>query len=193
MNYSNEPRPRDFVKDVETSANLFMLFVRVWATSLEVFLHYGMGRRYLGWNAIGVFALVPVYGLFWPRHDLGPLALFLAAYLFMVFVTRASMFSVGPLDRHSYYNGFPRFLRKKKAGHEAHFKGCHEPMFVFFLGGGISIPNPPLGCFLMIGALCLLLQGAVSQALHDSQSMDINDALIEQSHLTNQFRSRTKR
>jgi hypothetical protein len=170
------------------SVGLFIC--RVLAVSVEVFLHKGMGERYLGLQAAAVLLLVPVYSLFWPGYDLRPLMLFLPAYLVMCFVARAGI--AARLKRgehcHSHYTGWPHGIKPGTKCSELTAKRVVEPAIVMMAGFLLRQFNPPLGTYLMFAAAGLLISVSASDAEQRTRSLDINDAVIDQEQVADRFR-----
>ena len=170
---------------------LALFVVRTWATSLEVFLHRDLGERYLGWNAAAVLLLVPLYLLGWERYDPGPMLLFLGAYLFFCFIARMGMVRrrMRGESCHSMYTGWPRFLGPKAKISEIRMKQFVEPPITFLVGWMVRGEfNAPLGTYLMIGAVCLVISVNASETISRMRTLDMNDAVIEQEQTAERFR-----
>jgi hypothetical protein len=182
----------DMFKDAERTANVLMFVVQAWATSVEVFIRRDMGRRYLGWNAVAVLVLVPIYCIYWERYDLSPMFWFLGAYMLMCAVNRTSNLRHGDRARHSYYNGYPRMVRANAVIDEVRFKRFSEPFVVGMLGASLTQFNQPLGWYFIFGAICLCIQAMVWNQLEEVKVMDLNDSLLEQSYLAERFRSKSR-
>ncbi len=190
---SNENR--NMFDDFEQSMNIVMFLIHTWACSLEVFLHKNMGTRYLGFTAVAVFGLIPIFAVFWEGHNLEPLMGYLAFYFLMVIVTRATAVTRRLRGEicHSYYNGFPRLLNPKSRIDELQFKMFQEPLLVFIFALLVIQINQPLGWYLIFGAASLRFKSFVWSRVDDVKVMDLNDAMIEQSHLEERFRHRGRR
>ncbi len=167
----------------------------VLAVSVEVFLHRSrtFGERYLGMQAAAVMLVVLFYGACWEGHDVSPLLGFLLAYLFMCFVVRIG----GLIERrrtgvweHSLYNGFPRILRLMPWLGEHRAKLYVEPMLVFLVGVFTMPLNEPLGGYLILASMGLLLSVNLTVGYERTRAMDMNDAAIEQRDLAERFRER---
>ncbi|MFO0942068.1 MAG: hypothetical protein U0930_15120 [Pirellulales bacterium] len=173
---------------------LLLFVLRIWATSVEVFLHRDMGSRYLGFNAVGVFFLVPIYWSFkWPHHNVEPMLLFLLAYLAMVLVTRASVLrrAVSGEICHSFYNGFPRLLAQNATEREeAVAKRYAEPITLIGFGYLTATLCEPLGWYVMIAGVSMLVLGILSNLSTQMQVTNLRDAMIEQRYMAEQFRKR---
>jgi len=170
---------------------LALFLVRAWATSLEVFLHRDFGERYLGWQAVVVWLLVPCYASTWRGYDVRPLLLFLPAYLLMCVISRMKMLARrhGGEMCHSFYTGWPRILKPTVKGKELTVKRIYEPVFMFFLGFAIRDRiNAPLGTYFMIGAVCLFISVSASEMASRVRSLDLNDTAIDQEIIAERFR-----
>jgi hypothetical protein len=182
----------DWFGDMARTANVMLFVVRVWATSIEVFIRRGMGRRYLGLHAAAVLLLVPLYCLFWELYDVRPMVWFLEAYVGMLLVSRISRLRRGKEDCHSYYDGFPRMLKSEHWECEVRFKRINEPLLVGCLGAGIVVVSQPLGWYVIIGAIALAIQSEVWEQWEAARAMDIHDAMLEQSFLAKRLRSKSR-
>ena len=89
--------------------NIVLFIIRTWSTSIEVFLRRDFGDRYLGWQAMAVLILVPLYSLGWRDYDLQWLSWFIPAYLVRCLYVRVCAFTKRQRGEywHSYYNGWP--------------------------------------------------------------------------------------
>jgi hypothetical protein len=184
-----QSNPQDSGDTTRNGINIAMLIIRAWATSLEVFLHKGMGRRYNGIQAALVLLLVPFYSLAWPHDDLRPLLWFLLAFLVMCGVTRIGSLLRRGQPCHSFYTGWPRLMGRTRKLSEVTFKRYIEPILVLAIGFALrENVNPPLGTYLMIGAGCLFLSVSVSVIEEQVRAEDMNDAVIEQSMVAERFR-----
>lgn len=170
---------------------LAMFILRVWGVSLEVFLHRGMGDRYLGNQAAAVLLLVPLYASFWKGYDVRPLLYYLVFYVLACWISRwksARARARGELC-HSRYSGWPRFLGPKARVDEITMKRFYEPAMACAIGWTIRYSyNVPLGTFVMIGSWCLFSWVGISHAYHEAKARDLNDAAIEQELLAGRFR-----
>lgn len=184
---------RSFIEDAKHSANIFAFLAWVWGTSLQVFIRKNMGRRYLGWNAIFVFALIPCFSLLWPPQDTGALYLFLGAYMFMAAYRRMQSLRVDALSEHSYYTGFPTTMKKGPNMDEVSYKLYSEPILVVIIGAMVTLFSKPLGWYIIFGGFALLIQASISKQLTDAEIMDTNDAMLDQQIVAEQFRRRVRR
>jgi len=178
-------------------ANIFLFICWAWGTSIEVFLHRNFGNRYLGFQALAVFFLVPVFGLGWEQYDLRPLTYFLPAYLLMLIVARIGVlrrYWRGDSSCHSMYSGWPRLLRPDGAITELRCKRLAEPALVFASGYIVcNFGELPLGVYLMCGAVCLAITVNVDLTVQRMRVQRMNDAVIEQRLLAERFRETQRR
>ena len=161
-------------------ASLGLFICRVFAFSLEVFLHKDMGKRYPGLQAVVVFLAIPFYMLGWEGYDLRPMLWFLVAYVFMSAVNRIGALAANETPQHTYYTGWPRLLSRASRLNEVTFKRFFEPVLVLAVGFIVRQQfNAPLGAYLIAGAACLYI--TVTASLMEQQVLadDINDRLVE--------------
>jgi hypothetical protein len=193
MNEQQQPNQQgDMFEDAQLGVNILMFVVQAWATSLEVFIRRDIGCRYLGWNAVSVLILVPIYSMYWEHFDISPMFWFLLAFLLMCGVARTSNLRQGNRGRHSYYNGYPRMVKANAVINEVRFKRFNEPFVIGMLGACLTQFNQPLGWYIFFGAVCLCIQATVWNQLEEVKVMDLNDSMLEQSYLAERFRSRSR-
>jgi hypothetical protein len=172
-------------------ANLLLFVCWSWATSVEVFLHKNFGSRYLGFQALAVFFLVPFFGLAFEQYDLVPLVLFLPAYFLMLVIAR-----IGVLRRrwrgeecHSMYTGWPRLLKPTDKIPELKAKRLIEPLIVSGLGFILTqVGEVPLGAYLVGAGICLAITVNIDLSLAQMRAQRMHDAVIEQRQLASRFR-----
>lgn len=170
--------------------NIVLLFLRAWATSLEVFLHRDFGARYLGLQAAMVIVLIPLYCTACAGEDIRPMFGLLAAYFAMCVVNRLSSLgrNAQVAANHSFYTGYPRLMRVLPWLSEMTVKKFAEPLLVFVAGVFVCAVSPALGVYLILGAFALM--GSV-MAVEDAQrlrAVEMNDAVIEQQIVAERFR-----
>lgn len=177
-----------------TNEGLFnaALFVcRAYATSLEVFLHRGLGSQYLGLQAAAVLILVPLFGCAWEGHDLTVLLLFIPAYLVMCIIARIDMFRRWRRGEycHTQYSGWPRLMTAKATMTELACKQYVEPLLVFALGYCVlQMGERPFGGYLMFSAVCLAISTNIDVVVDRMRAAKMNDAVIEQELVAERFR-----
>lgn len=192
MNEPNESR-RGIFADAEYGANILLWLTLFWSTIIKVFLHNGIGRRYLRINVIGGALLIPIFSCYCPPQDVGYLGLLWLAFLFMVAVRQVQAASPSARRCHSQYNGFPWLMRFTWCESEVDFKRFWEPLIVFLTGFLVSAINLPLGSFLIWGAICMFIRGSIVNAYNQMRLDDARDAMIEQEVFAEQLNSRFRR
>lgn len=165
----------------------------VLAVSVEVFLHRSrtIGERYLGLQATAVIAIVPLYSLFWEDHDVVPLMRFLGMFLFMCFIARVGQLQQrrrGGPQVHTRYTGYPRICSVFRRLSERTAKMFVEPMLVFLAGVFIMPSSEPLGGYLMLASLGLLISVHMSVGYDRVRALDMHDAALDQRGIASQFR-----
>jgi hypothetical protein len=171
--------------------NVLNFVIETWATSVQVFLHVRFGERYFGLQAAAVLLLIPFYMTCWPHDDLRLMTLYLPAYLVMCGVARLDMLSRrrrGDVPAHSRYSGCPVFTKWFGRMSEVTVKTVMEPAILFIIAAMVRSDNRPLGTYLMIGAVCMAVQGQLGLAWMRMRATDMHDSVIEQQEIANQFR-----
>jgi hypothetical protein len=133
----------------------FLFICQSLGVSVEIFLHRGMGSRYLGFPALAATVLIFFYPVFWPGCN------------------------PEPMQEHSYYTGRPRLMRYMGRASEVTIKRLVEPAFVFFTGIFVMPVSEMLGSYLCLAAGGLLVSVNVNLAYERTQAMDMNDASID--------------
>lgn len=185
-----QPQPSESpFASARNSLNFGLSVSRIWATSLEVFLHSGLGHRYLGVQALAVLLLIPIYTMFWQGYDIRPLVWFLMAYLAMCFVNRIGNLARSGERQHSYYTGWPRLIGRTSKLSELVVKRFIEPALALAIGFILRVNvNAPLGTYLMIGAGCLFVSVSASEMEDQTNLDDLHDRVIEQETIAERFR-----
>jgi hypothetical protein len=175
--------------DFRTTMNMGVMVVRALAVTMEVFLHQGFGARYFGLQAVVAVPVIFIFGIFWQGHDLEPLMLFLALYVFAcVYARIATGIRQYRGDCvHSRYSGYPSFLGRKAAHAEGNMKLLIEPCFVALCGFAMTEFNRPLGTYRVLAAIGLYLSNSMDKAWRAAQSMDLQDAVFEQRQKASRF------
>ena len=185
-------RPSEPFQSLRGNLNLMIFVIRTWSTSLEVFFRRDFGDRYLGVQAMAVLILVPLYSLGWQDYDLRPLYWFIPAYLLRcLYVRQRAIWTRQPGDWcHSYYDGWPTGLKSTAKISERTFKRFFEPASALALGFMVRnfLGEGPLGCYLMIGGACMFWSGHLTQMAYRTRLKNIQDAMIEQQLLAEEFR-----
>lgn len=190
MHSPHTPHQQGLLGSARSGFTVGLFLCRCLAVSLEVFLHTGIGERYLGMQAFAVLVLVPVYMLFWPGYDLRPMTAFWWAYFVMCGFVRlgAAVRRKRGEHGHSRYTGWPRGMTERAKLSELTVKRMFEPMYVLVCGYFIRQVNPPLGTYLMLAAGGLCISASANEAEQRMQVMDLNDAVIAQETVAEQFR-----
>ena len=170
--------------------NLLMVVLHIYSTSIEVFLHRGMGARYLGLQAVFVLFLVPLHTGFMRTKDPSLTGLFLLAYLGACLGQRAIMLARQRTGEvvHSRYNGYPWLLGAKSRIDELTWKGRVEPLLVVLGGVLFACLDEGFGSFVMTAGGAMFLKNLMHQQLRSQELMDMQDSLVEQQQRAAQFR-----
>lgn len=185
------PQPqRGFFDSSRDGLSLGLFLCRTCATSLEVILHKGMGRRYLGLQAAAALLLIPFYSLAWSEYDLRPLMCFLVVYIVMCFFARVDGLLRGRrgAQQHTFYSGWPRLMGTSTKICELTFKRFVEPALALAFGFALRQVDPPLGTYLMIGGVCLFISVSAAEVAGRERASDMNDAVLEQEWIAERFR-----
>lgn len=177
----------------ERSVNRGMLICHALAVSVEVFLHRPstFGERYMGMQVPVAMLILFFFPIFWRGHDPAPLLWFLAAFVVMCAAVRARAVKRrlrGEAQPHSYYSGEPRMLRLARRTPETKVKSMLEPLFVWGASLCVMPVSEPLGTYLLIAGVGLLITVNASVRQERTRSLDLNDALIDQRRIAEQWR-----
>lgn len=176
-------------KDRHLVGELIEGLARSTALSVEAFLHRGFGSSYVGCG-VGAFIVMYVFSTFFQRENLGPLAVFAGLYgiFWLIACINALIRRWRKMERvHSRYNGRPHFCRLLPGWQELNVKHL-ESLLVIFIGFVIWILNRPLGDYLMMAGVFVLVRGYfIASALRD-RAVELNDAVIVQKEVAEQFR-----
>ena len=182
----------DHKNESSAAEGVLLLILNAWAFSLEAFLHRDFGERYVGAQGAAVIALIPVYCAFWEGYNLTPMLLLLPAYLVMCIAARVEIIRRrrrgGDLG-HSYYSGWPRIMRFCPGKDMTQVKAKIEPLIVVLLGVAFCTCYPPLGVYLMVGALCMGAKTNGETVADRGLDLDLNDLVIEQEVRAERFRA----
>lgn len=169
---------------------LIPLTVGALAVSLEVVLHRRMGKNSVGVRGALAFIMIPMWTVFWPEMDPGPLFVFWLLFLLGCVRNR---FKPAPPGWHTRYTGepvllrfVPKFLRRKID--ESRFKSKVEPLMVFVLGAVLMEFVPILGSFLLTAAIGLFISLDGIERITKAKAERLCDARIDQEHLVQRFR-----
>ena len=176
--------------DAETTMNIAMFLVHVYATPPELLLHRRLGERYYGMNTLGVVLAILFHAYLFRGYDVDLLMSMIPCYLLVLFAQRLFTFEAKRrgLVEHSYYSGYPIFLGKRSRMDEVTFKTWVEPFLVAAVGLFYLSFNQPAGSFILTCGLALRIKMAMASKLHRSRLLDMHDALIEQQIRAERFR-----
>lgn len=189
----NQPQQQGQGDQLKTSANALIFFSRVFAAPVEVLLHdpATFGERYLGAQAAVALVTLFSFPAFFTRSDPTPILWFLATYVVMLFIVRIATVSRRlrrGVTEHSYYSGRPLLMRINKRADERSTKLAAEPMLVGITGLVVQEMNPPLGTFLVLAAVGLVVSVGTSLMIERRRALDLHDAHVEQRHIVERFR-----
>ena len=178
---------------IRSTVSWLLFICRALAVSVEVFLHRSrsFGARYVGTQAAVAAVIIFCFPAFFERHDPRPMMWFLAAFLWMCLMARAGTVARqrgGEPEEHSYYTGRPRLMRVFRRIPEVNLKSVTEPFLVFVAGLVAHEMNEPLGTYLMFAAVALLVSVKLSVRYERVRALDMNDSLLEQRRVTDQWR-----
>lgn len=178
---------------IKTGVGILTAVCGTLAVSLEVFLHRSasFGERYMGLRAAAAILLIPFYAIFWPEHDATPLIGLLLAYLAMCFCIRIGVLTRarrGGQQVHSLYNGYPRLMTVTRGlFRERTVKLIVEPVLTLVIGALTMALSQPLGGYLMVASVGLLVSVHLSAGYDRVRAMDMYDAYVEQQQLSSTF------
>ncbi|MBX9653852.1 hypothetical protein K2Y11_09585 [bacterium] len=169
---------------------VFNLVIGAGAVSGEVFLHRRFGKRYLGTQAFAVFLVVPIFAMFFPQDNPELLMSFLPVYLGMVILARLGIWwRHRKRDiEHSYYNGWPIFLRSSAIRNEYFCKQVLEPGLILAIAVWIAEWNRLFACYLLFVTFCLVFNNLRMRDQEQKRVMDVDDAIIQQQQLAERLR-----
>jgi hypothetical protein len=180
------------LQSLRGSANLVLWVIRVWALSLEMFLHRNLGVRYMGFQAGLALLLMSLYSVFWPGYDLRAFSWFMFLYLAMWIKARFENAAARRRGEvyHSRYTGWPSVVGPKAKFSEITAKRYVEPGFILAFGLMLRelLGEQPLGTYLIMGAVCLFLSVQLGSVVEGVRQMDLSDAVIEQEFTAERFR-----
>jgi hypothetical protein len=163
------------------------------ALSVEVFLHTTFGSAYVGCGLFG-FVLIFLFSRMFPDQNLRPLLFFTLAYGVLWLVASINVLIRwwgGRETVASRYNGTP-LLCKLLPFREMTVKHM-ESVAVILLGMGIHALNQPLGDYLTAAGVFVLIRGYSFAAERRARAVQLNDSVIEQTAIGDQFREMQQR
>jgi hypothetical protein len=156
------------------------------AVSVEVILHKAnsFGERYLGLQAGAAILLI----FFWPalcdpRHDPEPMLIFLVFIITRCIAVRFGLAFrrwLGLSQPHTRYSGTPWLMRFTGRMDEVKVKSVVEPFFTFAVGAVTLAVSPPLGGFLMVAALGLMISTRLVAGYERERARNMHDAYLDQ-------------
>jgi hypothetical protein len=159
------------------------------ALSVEVFVRRGFGSGYVG---CGLFAFVLMFFFvqFFPNDNGWPMAVFAGIYCVLWLIA-----TINVLIRrwrrtetvHSRYSGHSHLSLLLPSWKERNVKYL-EMLLVTVLGVGIHHLNRPLGDYVMLAAVFALLRNYGVASMIRIRSVEMNDAVIEQKQVADEFR-----
>lgn len=189
-----EDQPPNNRNGFRNFVGIVVFVARSMAVSVEVFLHKtdSFGERYLSLQAAAAILII----FFWPVlcepwHDPEPMLMFLLAYLMMCAAVRSRLAirSKRNLPQpHSRYTGTPRLMRFTGRMDEVRVKCIVEPLFTIAVGGLVLAASPPLGGYLMVAALGLLISNNLIEGSDRERVRNMHDAYLEQRRIVERFR-----
>lgn len=190
----NQQQPQDNAQQFHRAMIWLALVARALAASVEVYLHQTstFGVRYFGLQTAAAALILLVYPLFCEGPGVEALLGFLLAYLLMCAAARVASAVQrlrGRTHEHSYYTGRPRIMRLVGRMSETTVKGVVEPALVFLGSVVTSHYSEPLGGYLMLAAAGLFISVQMALAADRRRALDMNDALIDQRRIVEQWRT----
>ncbi len=174
--------------DSQLVAELVEGMCRSLALSVEAFLHKGFGSGYVGCG-LAAFLVMFLFAKFFPDQDVHPLGVFAGIYGVLWLI---AVFNVlirwwhGTQRVHSRYNGRPHLCRLLPGWKEMNVKHL-EALLVIFLGYGIHHLNRALGAYLILAGVFTFLRGYSLASMMRRRAVELNNAVIEQKEVAEQF------
>ena len=159
------------------------------ALSVEVFLHRGFGSGYVGCGPLA-FLIMLGFAQFYSDQDMRPLGVFACFYGVLWLIATINVLIRwwrGNRNIHSRYNGRPHIWGLLPSWKEMNVKHV-ESLFVILLGYGIHLLNRPLGTYLMVAGVFVFLRGCSVASMKRQRAVELNDSVIEQKEVAEQFR-----
>jgi hypothetical protein len=180
-------------QQADASARIMAEFIdgigRAIALTVEVFLHRGFGSRYVGCGFIGV-VIIFLFSMLFPGQNTSALLGFAALYgvMWLVALVNVGIRRWRKMNGvHSLYNGRPHLSRLLPNWKETNVKHV-ESLTAFLLGFGVHCLNRPLGDYLMFAAAFVFVRGYNLAVQRRDRAIRMNDQMIEQRLVAEQFR-----
>ncbi|MBY0261402.1 MAG: hypothetical protein K2Q20_03620, partial [Phycisphaerales bacterium] len=140
-------------------ARILVFAARALASPLEACLRREFGPKHFGVQAVASLALFPLWMMFWPGWSCDGLIVFWVYALFMFARARAESLRMlrNGTNVHTRYNGWPRLSRWFPRMSEANVKAKCEPAFCFIVGILLFCVSEPLGSFIVVATVGLVL------------------------------------
>jgi hypothetical protein len=178
------------MQDSLKAGRILVFVARMFASPLEACLRREFGPKYFGFAAFGSLVLLPLWMAFWPDKSSDALNCFSVLVLFMFARARAesSRMLRNGANVHTRYNGWPRLSRWFPRMSEAKVKSKVEPAFCFIAGIFLMYLSEPLGSFVLVATVGLVLSQSTIESVERARVMELNDAMIEQQSIAERFR-----
>lgn len=187
---ASNPNGGGIMQDSLKAGRILVFVARMFASPLEVCLRRHFGPKYFGFAAVASLVLMPLWMAFWPDKSSDALNCFSLLVLFMFARARAEssrMLREGT-NVHSRSNGISRLSRWFPRMAEAKVKAKVEPAFCVIVGILLMYLSEPLGSFVLIATVGLVLAQSTIDSVERARVMELNDALIEQQSIAERFR-----
>lgn len=187
---SNNPNGGGMTEKSVKGARVLVFVARMLASPLEACLRREFGQKYFGIEALASLGLLPLWMAFWPGMSADGLICFWVYVLFMLARARAESLRMlrHGANVHTRYSGWPRLSRWFPRMSEAALKAKYEPAFCFLAGILLFCVTEPLGSFVLVATVGLVLTQSTIEAVERARVMELNDAMIEQQSLAGRFR-----
>lgn len=186
----NNPNGGGMTEKSVKGARVLVFVARMLASPLEACLRREFGPKYFGLQAFASVVLLPLWMAFWPGRSSDGLIGFWVYVLFMFARARAESARMlrNGTNVHTRYNGWPRLSRWFPRMSEAALKAKCEPAFCFIAGILLFCVSEPLGSFVLVATVGLVLTQSTIEAVERARVTELNDAMIEQQILAERFR-----
>lgn len=192
MPMAQQQPQQNSIEQFKNAASWLIFICQSLAVTAEVtLLRRRFGERYLGMQAGAGILIILLFSLCWPGYDLRPLMLYLIAYLVMCFRSRLNIIRrrLRGEFMHSYYSGLSRLTRLFPKASEVTVKRFIEPAALLGVSVMVMEFNQPLGTYLRLGGIGLFLSVNMIAVYDRARAMDLNDAVIDQEQVAEQFRN----
>lgn len=174
------------IENMRASAYWLAFIAQTLAVSVEVVLRTRMGSRAIALRGLAAFFLIPLWMVFFPGQEAGPLMWFWCLYVWGCVRQRVGS-AQGDLG-HSRYSGESVLRRIFPRCSELKVKGKIEPVFVVVIGLFLLPLNQPLGSFLIAAGIGLGASVGLGESVERAKVRELNDARIDQQDVIDRFR-----